>query len=481
MHEIQLTHELRNGTEKHEQIEEKFSDFYEWMITNGKAPERNSDSDGEGDVQLSDYTAKNYLDRLDQLFRFSLTFLEPDDPTMITHEEADLLQRYLDRGTITNRDGEVYSDTASRKFSNTLVKYFEWRYYGDCWTKEIDCECDDDNCECADDGDEEYKDHYSESDPISELWYPKITFSDSHHESADKLSFEERWIIREEAKNYGSLPDYYSTSPEQRDRIDALVAQKLGKKKFQITRKDWETVDESLKIGSLVAVGLDTGITPVEVANFSKHWVQKRRNIIKIPTEKASKGREGGEIPITEDTANLLGKWIKERRYHEEYDDTDRLWLNKHGNPYDSKNLCYLVRELCKSAGIPIEGRKIVWYSLRHNAGNLLEEVGNLPEAGDQLRHKSYNTTKETYSNTASERRRFRLEQINELSQRTAEEPGFNPFAELEKGFNQPVRNNSAKNEPTKTGKIHIDAIIKDTSEARNKFAIEILEDSNND
>ena len=478
MDEIQITKELRNATEKSDEIEKKFSDFYEWMITNGKAPERNPNTEGTRDVQLSKHTSTNYLDRLDQLFRFSIKYLEPDDPTIITHEYADMLQRYLDRGTITNRFDKLYSDTASRKFTNTLEKYFEWRYYGDCWTKVIDCDCDDENCECTDDSDEEFKDYYSESDPVSELWVPKIKFSNKSHESADKLSFEERGRILEVAKNFGSLPDYYHVSPERRDRINGLVAQKLAKKKSEVTRHDWDKVDESHKIGSLVAVGLDTGITPVEVTDFSIHWVHQQRNIIKIPTEKSSKGREETELAITEDTAILLGKWFKERRYHPEYDNTDRLWLNKHGNPFNSRTLCHLVRRLCKMAEIPTEKRKIVWYSLRHNVGDLMEEVGDLPEAGDQLRHKNYSTTEETYNTTSAERRRLRLEQINELAKLAADDSEFNPIEEYEKGDFHHSNNRSTQSRVSDEGKIHVDQIINNTPQAKVDLTRKIWDDS---
>jgi integrase len=229
-------------------------------------------------------------------------------------------------------------------------------------------------------------------------------------------------------------------------------------------------------------VGLETGITPVEVEEARVHWYDKERAVLEIPQEYASKNRPTSELPVTDATAELMSKWIQERRHYEKYDGTERLWLNQKGNPFDSANLCDLVRRLCEEAGIKHENRKIVWYSLRHNVGQSIEEIEDLSEARDQLRHDSIETTKQFYAETAIESRRETLERVNETAQRTVEDPMFNPYRDDAETQNQsyaryPDENTrSASVEDSGANKIHIDTSIKDTTEARNKLAKDILD-----
>lgn len=415
-------------------VEQHLSEFYDWMLTKGKNPKRHK--------PLAESTSENYHDRIDQIYRFILNRMSPPDIRALTHEQADQIVEWLDLDEVQKQEGGDFSESGKRKFTNVLQKYFKWQH---------------------------------ECDAKTEMWEPRITFNDGEHESADKLNFEERWLVREAAMNYGSLPSYHGTDSEERDQINGLIAQRLGKPKDEITSKDWTRADSSTKIGSLIAVTLETGMIPIEIAEARLDWYDEQRNILKIPNEYAAKDRPTEELPVTDDTGEQMSQWIQERRHYEKYDGSNRIWLNEHANPYNSKNLCYLVRQLCEEAGIEHEHRKIVWYSLRHNLGQSIEEEEDLSEARDQLRHEHLSTTKEIYGKSTVESRRHTLEKVNDTAQKTAETPGFNPYAE--DSDNQTVDltttiDDTSDDEITST---HVDVEINDTKKGRNELAQKVL------
>jgi len=415
-------------------VEQHLSEFYDWMLTKGKNPKRHK--------PLSESTSGNYHDRIDQIYRFILERVSPKEMHALTHEQADQIVEWLDQNKIKKQKGGDYSESGKRKFTNALEKYFKWQH---------------------------------ERGTDAELWEPRVTFSDGKHESADRLNFEERWLVREAAMNYGSLPSYHGVDPEERDRINGLIAQRLGKPKDEVTSKDWTRADNSTKIGSLIAVTLETGMIPIEIAEARLDWYDEQRNILKIPNEYAAKDRPTEELPVTDDTGEQMSQWIQERRHYEKYDGSNRIWLNEHGNPYNSKNLCYLVRQLCEEAGIEHENRKIVWYSLRHNLGQSIEEEEDLSEARDQLRHEHISTTNEFYGKSTVESRRHTLEEVNDTAQKTAEEPGFNPYAEDSDNQTVDLTTTIDDTSDDETTSTHVDVEINDTKKGRNELAQKVL------
>jgi len=216
-------------------VENEYSHFYDWMLEKGNNPRR--------EKGLKEGTARNYVDRLDQLHRFSITYLDPEELTTIDDADADTLLRLIDHGEITKQRGanagNEYGESAKRKFGDALQKYFEWRYY---------------------EGSKEYE------------WKPKINFSDGHGEPAYRFTYRELGLVLNEAESYGSLPSYYDTTDEERDRINGLVAQRLGLPKEDVTQNDWLHADWSSKINSLVTVSYDAGLTPIEIANARTTW-----------------------------------------------------------------------------------------------------------------------------------------------------------------------------------------------------------------
>jgi integrase len=345
------------------QVDETYLTSYNWMLEKGEDQVK---EDG-----LSENTAGNYIDRLDQLHREAIK-LFGFDGQIIGPDQAEELLLLLARDTITKQDGESYSDTSKRKFANALQKHLQWQYY----EEDLDYE-----------------------------WKPKIKFSDKNHTQAAEFTYEELVHLSKKAKSYGKLPSYYETPPEERDEPKGLVAQRLGKPKENINRDDWRRANQSVKYSSLISVGYDAGLTPKEVGKAKIGWYKPERQVLEIPSEAASKERIKEIISLSDESAEAMSKWIQERRHLEKYDGTNALWLNREGNPYASGSLSRIICKLCEKADIPDKDRPIRWYSLRHTLGRHMKSDGSLSQTNDQLRHDTFETTETTYGNSAAEER----------------------------------------------------------------------------
>jgi len=434
-----------------EGVQRQYKDLYDWMVNKGKNPRR--------EIGLNESTARNYMDRLDQLHRFAIEYLDPDNRTTIQDDHADALLRMIDRAEITKQrgknPGEGYGESTKRKFANTLESYFRWRYH---------------------EGTMEYE------------WEPKLDFSDDKGESAYRFTYRELGLLFDVAQSHGSLPSYYDTPEEERETINGLVAQRLGIPKEDVTRNDWLHADWSRKTHSLVTVAYDAGLTPVEIANAETQWYDPQTKTLKIPTAYACKEREKEEVGVADETAEALSEWLRERRHLEKYDGTSKIWLNREGNPYGSGSLCKLIRKLCEEAGIKTDGRKIVWYSLRQTMGRNVTDEGELSEANDQLRHERLGTTQENYNQTPVEKLQARLNETRRKAERAAADPEYNPYEEdLQPADSSPTgstphptdNSHDARDVVTKRrgGDVHIDTRIPDTTEARVDITRKILDD----
>ena len=436
-------------------VQEAYDEFYEWMLEKGNNPRR--------EIGLSEGTAGNYMDRLDLFHRFSITYLEPSDRTTIDGSDAHTLLHQIDRGEITKRrsgdEGGEYGESAKRKFSDAVQKYFQWRYHNGSRASE---------------------------------WKPKINFSDGRGESAYRFTYRELGLVLEAAESYGSLPSYYDTSEEERDRVDGLVAQRLGLPKGDVTRNDWLHADWSSKIHSLVTVGYDAGLAPIEIANAETSWYDPQTKTLTIPTEYACKEREKQVVALSDESADANSEWMRERRHLEAYDGSSKLWLNREGNPYQSGSLCNIIRNLCEAAGVKTEGRKVVWYSLRKTMGRNVTEEGELSESNDQLRHNSLETTQRDYNQTPVEKLQARLNSTRQKAERAAADPEYNPYEEAEPGRaasqsaspQQPARESDELADAVTTtdgGTLHADVEVEDTTTARAEIARQLLDNGDDD
>lgn len=165
-------------------------------------------------------------------------------------------------------------------------------------------------------------------------WEPPVSFSDSSGDSKprDYLTRDERKKVQEAALEYGSIPGYNDLSPEARDRWKAHLAQRFEKPKEEVSPEDWDRAN-GWKIPSLVWTGLDAGLRPIEVERAVVSWVDVQNGVLRIPKEESSKNTENWVVGLQDRTAEMLTRWIEERKMYEKYDNTDTLWLTRESNP----------------------------------------------------------------------------------------------------------------------------------------------------
>ena len=234
-----------------------------------------------------------------------------------------------------------------------------------------------------------YQSHV-EGDEIE--WEPEHTFSQDLSAPRDFLTMEERRKVRDAALDYGTVPSYRSVTPEERDNWKIYLSQRFEKPKSEVTPEDWEKAN-SWKIPSITWVSLDTGLRPIEVERARVGWVDTENNVLRIPKGQSSKNVENWTVSITERTGSALDRWLAERQYYQEYEDSDALWLTRRGNPYNSSSLRKILHQICETAEIPVENRQMSWYTIRHSVGTYMTREEDLAAAKAQLRHKSPKTT----------------------------------------------------------------------------------------
>jgi site-specific recombinase XerD len=348
--------------------EEHRSDLIEWLQNEGKNPRKYEGYSEEG--------AENYARRIDQFYRW--VWQEYDGyTTAITHEQADEFVDQLAADEVTTHRGEPYCDASKRKWVNAIETLFRWR----------------------------------DQTRGGEEWEPEIEFSDGSHSQPDAFTRDERAALREAVLEYESIPQYDYLSPEERDRWRGYLAQKLGKPKDEVVPDDWNRVNRSWKIPSLIHVSLDAGLRPCEVEEVKTSWLRLQKGELHIPKEESSKNRDEWEVTLNTKTVKIVERWLEQRENKTKYDDTELLWLNRKGNPYNSATLNPLLRDLMEETGIDQTNRKLTWYSIRHSLGTHMTEEGNLAQTKAQLRHKSLDSTLQ-YTDPSNETVRDTLDNI---------------------------------------------------------------------
>jgi integrase len=271
--------------------------FIDWLLHFGKEPEA-----AEGYTEDTVYRTAYRCGKFD---RFVWT-QEDGYVLPLTHDHADQHMKHLAR--------EEYSKSHKANTQDALSRYFKWRHH-------------------------EYGD---------ELWEPQLTFSaNAREQPPDFLSIDERKKIRQAALEYGSIPDYYSLTPDERKHWKKHVSQRLRKPLEEVTIDDWKRVN-GWKYTSMVWVSLDAGLRPAEVGSASVSWVDISNQVLRIPAEESVKSHDNWLVSISERTADALERWLEERENYERYDDTDKLWLTREGNPYRPQSLQRLLIRLCE-------------------------------------------------------------------------------------------------------------------------------------
>jgi integrase len=315
-----------------------------------------------------------------------------------------------------------YSSSTVRYHVYRLDKFYRWVWDREGYTTEVTQEHADEYMQELAYGDESnsHKEKCQQAIKLlfkwrkhqmsGELWEPEMTFSTQQHQPQDYFTVKERKMLREAALEYGSIPGYNDLSPEQRDRWKAHLAQRFEKPKSEVSPKDWKRANGWEK-PTLVWVSLDAGLRPVEVENAVKSWVDVDNGMLRIPKEESAKNRENFICGLQDRTAEALKKYLSERQAYEKYRDTDRLWLTRERNPFQSGSLSYLLNRLCDIAGIDTEDRDISWYSIRHSVGTYMTHEEDLGAAAAQLRHRSEKTTLK-YDQAPVEQRKDALDRM---------------------------------------------------------------------
>lgn len=323
--------------------------FMEWLLTEGKNTYKKNGY-SESTVEQTHY-------KVDEAYRWKWD-REEEYTTTLTPEEATELLDFMMRKT-THPDRYIYGFEKSLR---RLFKYFreELNRPVDEWEHDIPI-----------------KKSEGSSDHIKDKFYPT-----------------EMNVLYEAALAEYSLPSYHNKNltSEQRDSLKSLVAQRLGKKKDDVGPEDFKEAS-SWKVPSMIAACSDTGLRPIEVGRVKVNWFDLENNLMIVPAEESTKNRENWECWLSEKTANAISRWLEERKRYSEYRDTQKVWLTRNGNPYQSRALNKKLNKLMERAGIDQSTRQLSWYSFRHGAASLWVENEDLARAKTQLRHKSIKTT----------------------------------------------------------------------------------------
>ncbi|MHB9285830.1 tyrosine-type recombinase/integrase [Halobacteriales archaeon Cl-PHB] len=253
------------------------------------------------------------------------------------------------------------------------------------------------------------KAYFRYSNGEDDEWEPSFTIKSESgaKQPKDYVSLDERQALREASLEYGTVPAYAALSPEKRSEWKAYLARRYGKAKKKVTKQDWERAN-GFKYPSIVHTSLDAGLRPVEVGRAQTYWIDIENSVLRIPEKDSSKNEDNWVVSLRKETTEYLAQWLQERELYEKYEDTDQLWLTRHGNPYGPSSLRVLMDNLTEVAGIE---RDLNWYAIRHSVGTYMTREEGLKAAQSQLRHKSKETTMK-YDQVSTEARRDALDNM---------------------------------------------------------------------
>ncbi len=339
-------------------------DFMEWMLEKGKNPVKH-DGYSENTLRQTHY-------KLEEVFRY-LWNAKGEYTTEIPPEDADeflnsILGRQKDKAVMDF----VKSIKRFHKYQNhTKEKHYDWDY--------------------------ENKDELSVS---------------ANSKTVDYFKREEMHALYEASLSKGSVKSYHNKkmTDDERDRIKIHLAQRFEKQKSEVTPEDFSRAN-SWKFPSIVSTCIDIGLRPIEVGKAKVSWVNTNANEIIIPAREATKNDSPWECKISNKTARALDTWLDERATYEKYQDSDNLWLTKHGNPYGSNSLNGLLDRLMEETDIRPHGRKLTWYSIRRGCATMWANDGGIEEAQEQLRHLELKTTL-TYTSSPGKTRENRANDL---------------------------------------------------------------------
>lgn len=339
-------------------------DFISYLRNKGRNPKRNQG--------YAESNVRPIARRIHQVHEYFW-----DEGTVITELSTDLADQFvtaLNQDTYRTRTDEPYAEGSKRKFTDALKVYFQFR----------DVE-----------------------------WQPEITFGQGESTmDSDPFRRRERPKLLDAAYEYRSPPSYKNLSPEERDRWKAYLAQQLGEPKESIGLDRWEELQQSWKFPSLISTSLDLGPRAALIERLTTKTLDLRNEEVCIPADMAVKNNTEWTNELTSESVMMLEQWLEQRSNMTKYDNSDRIWLNRKGNPYNSGSLNDLLDSLIGIANIARGNRKLTWHSIRHSTGMYTyEQTEDLGMVSDILRHKSIEAA-EIYSHPTPEAKREVIEAI---------------------------------------------------------------------
>ena len=266
--------------------------------------------------------------------------------------QADAFVHALNDDEVTTAAGEPYAEGSKRKFCEAIAAYFRYR--------EIE-------------------------------WEPPIRFGSGDGAlSSDPFTMEERELLMQAAFEFNSPPNYKSVSPEERDRLNAHIAQLKGVEKTEIGPSDWDRLQQDWEVPALISTALDIAPRAELISRLTTGLVNFTEEEIQIPSEIAVKNNQEWDCELSSRSVRLLEKWFEQRENTEKYDDSKRIWLNRVGNPHHSGTLNTLLRNLLAEAEITSSGRRLTWHSIRHSTGMYVyKQKEDISWVAEVLRHQS--------------------------------------------------------------------------------------------
>jgi len=213
------------------------------------------------------------------------------------------------------------------------------------------------------------------------------------------------------ALNHSTVKSYYSVSPEERDELRTVLAQRLQIPKTEVGAEQFKEAN-SWKYPAMIAATLDCGLRPIEVGRAKVSWVNLEDNELNIPKDESTKNEGHWNCSIKNKTAKALNRWLDERGSLDKYADSEKVWLTQKSNAYSSDSCNALLDRVIESGEVPLsEHQEISWYSIRHGVATYWANHVGPHHAKEQLRHKSLTTTMK-YLHSDPETRNSAVEQI---------------------------------------------------------------------
>jgi len=330
----------------------------DWLTQEGKNPQKLKG--------YAHHTAKNYASIIDKLHRW-IWSNNTGYTLEISHDQG---EAYLKEQALSDED---YSDSHLHNVQLAIKAYFRFTNGED------------------------------------DEWDPSFTIESSSGAVQPKnyVTLEERQALREAVLEYGTVPAYSSLSPDKRDKWKTHIARRFSKPKSDVSKADFKKAN-GFKYPTIVHTSLDAGLRPIEVGRAKTYWVDVENSMLRIPADESSKNEDNWTVSLKHETTEYLGLWLEERELYSKYDDTEHLWLTRHGNPYSGSSLRVLMDNLTEIANID---RDLTWYAIRHSVGTYMAREEGLKAAQSQLRHHSIKTTAK-YDQVPIEDRRDALDNM---------------------------------------------------------------------